>query len=92
MQLLQCKLKQNVFLNLVKSIEYSVSVINIVSSKPHPGLLPRTEIYFLLWTCADELLSLPNIRTFLPNPLPSDNEKDECTSNPIIVMRVCIFS
>ena len=39
--------------------------------------------FFLLSTCADELIPAPNVMTFLPNPLPSDKEKVPLTSNPI---------
>ena len=41
---------------------------------------------FLLSTCADELYmcrSTPNIITFLPNPLPLDNENLLRASNPV---------
>ena len=39
--------------------------------------------FFLLSVCAEELLSAPNIITFLTNLLPLYNEKDEHALNPI---------
>ena len=40
--------------------------------------------YFsLLSVCTEELLLTPNIITFLPNPLPSDNKNVWRVSNPI---------
>ena len=38
---------------------------------------------FLLLACVDELLLAPDNTTLLSNSLPSHNEKDESTSNPI---------
>ena len=38
---------------------------------------------FLLSICPDELISATNVITFLPNPLPSVNEKLLRASNPI---------
>ena len=57
---------------------------NVVSSKPSVGPLPRIKTpCFKLPICRDELISAPNIITFLLNPLPSDNEKLVHASNPI---------
>ena len=54
------------------------------SSNPCIGPLPRIKMsFFLLSTSTDELISAPNIITFLPNLVPSDNEKLLCASNPV---------
>ena len=69
---------------LTKFIACSFSAVSVVSSKPCVGPLPRIRIsFYLLPIYADELISAPNIITFLLNPLPLDNEKLPCTSNPM---------
>ena len=46
--------------------------------------LTRSKLsFFLLSTCTDELISAPNIITFFPNTLPSNNEKVPRASNLI---------
>ena len=56
-------------------VEYSVFSVMAVSSNPSTGPSPKTEIsFYLLSVCVEEPLSVPNIITFLPNPLPSQNE------------------
>ena len=62
-------------------IEYWVSVVDVVSSNPCVGHIPRIKI-FLLLICADELISAAKIMTFLAM-LPSGNENSERESNPI---------
>ena len=65
---LQCRLKQNLFLNEIKLIEYLLFVF-AASSNPCVGPSPRTKIYFfLLSVCVGELLSRPKTMTFLPIP------------------------
>ena len=54
-----------------KLIEYLASAFNVVSVNPWLGPLQRI-IFFPLSACTEELLSTPDIMTFLPNPLPSD--------------------
>ena len=45
---------------------------------------PKIRIsFFVLSTCLDELISAPNIVTFSPNLLLSDNKKRPTASNPI---------
>ena len=52
-------------------------------SNPCVGPLQESRyLFFLLSMCADEIISVPIIITFLPNPLPSDN-KIPFPSNPI---------
>ena len=69
-----CKLKQNFLLCSVKSIELFFSEINFVSHNLCVVLSPRIKIYFFwLSTCAEEPISTPNIITFLPNPLATEN-------------------
>ena len=47
-------------------MEYLASAVIVVSSNPHVGPSPRTEIIFpLLSICTDELLSTPKIVVFL---------------------------
>ena len=76
-------IKQNVLFDIEKLIEYWDSAVNVVSSNPCVGPIPRIKISFpLLSTCTDELKSTPKIMTFLP-PLPSGNENPERESNPI---------
>ena len=59
---------------LSKVMEQSFFSVSVVAFKASVGTLPRIKIsFFLLSICTDELLSVPNIITFLPNPLPSDN-------------------
>ena len=63
--------------------EYPFSAVNAVSVNPSSGPLPRIKIsFFLLSTCTYELISVPKIIKFLPNPLP-DNEKLPHASNSV---------
>ena len=65
-------------------IEYSTSLVNVLSSNPPVGPLLRIKIsFFLLSACREELLSTPNVITFLPNLLLPDNKKASHASNPI---------
>ena len=67
----------------MKFKEYLAFAVIVVSSNPSVGTSPGIKIsFFLVFACAEELLSAPNI-IFLPNPSPLDNEKAECASNPI---------
>ena len=57
-------------------IESLASALNVVSSNSYFGPLPKIKIsFFLLSGCTEELLSIPNIITFLPNPQLCENEK-----------------
>ena len=79
---LYCKLIENLFLVTVKLSEYISSVLSVCSN-PCAGLLPKIKIYFFLLTIfIDELISTSNIMTFLPNPVP-ENENVSFLSNPI---------
>lgn len=81
---LHYKLQQNFFHSSLKLIECLASVVSVVSPNSSVRPLPKTEIFFfLLSTCIEELLSTPNIVTFLRNPLPSDNKNVHCVSNPV---------
>ena len=63
-------------------VEYSASTVNVVSSNPRVGSLPRVNIsFFQLSACTEELLSTPNIMIVLQSPLPFVNEKNPSTSN-----------
>ena len=64
-------------------IEYFVSAVNVVSSKPCIVPLPRIMIFYpWLSISTDELISTSKIMTFLPK-LKSGNENSERESNPI---------
>ena len=64
-------------------IEYFVSAVNVVSSKPCIAPLPRIKIFYLLLSIStDELILTSKIMTFLPM-LKSGNENSERESNPI---------
>ena len=64
-------------------IEYFVSAVNVVSSKPCIGPLPRITIFYpLLSISTDELILTSKIMTFLPS-LTSGKENSESQSNPI---------
>ena len=66
-------------------IKYSFSTGSVVSFNPCVGPLPRVKIsVFLLSTCADELISAPNVITSLPIQLASGNKKLAPTSNSIL--------
>ena len=56
-------------------MEYFFFTINIVSSKPLVGHLPRIKMSFLLRIYTHELISELNTITFLTAPLPSDNKR-----------------
>ena len=59
------------------------SAVVVVLSNPCVGPSPRTNIYFfLLSECTDELLSIPEIKTFLPQSKPG-YEKSEQESNSL---------
>ena len=74
--LLQWKLNQNFFGCFVNITEYFFSAVSLVSSSFCVGLLPRIKILFFFFSIyINELISTQNIITFLPSPLPSDNEK-----------------
>ena len=63
----ECRLNTNLFPESVKLIEYFASAVNVVSSNPWVGPLPRIKIYFpVLSTFTDELISAPKIITFFP--------------------------
>ena len=65
-------------------MDYAAFAVNVASSNPCVRPLLRIKIsFFLLSACAEELLSAPNIITFLPSQLQSDNEKNPRESNPI---------
>ena len=64
----QYRLKENLFLGSVKLIKYAAFAINVVFPSPCVGSLLRMKISFLLLICTDELMSTPNIITFLSNP------------------------
>ena len=64
-------------------IEYFVSAVNVVSSKPCIVALPRIEIFYpLLSISTDELILTSKIMTLLPT-LKSSNENSERESNSI---------
>ena len=68
-----CRLKQNFLFDLEKLIEYWVSVVNVVSSYPCVGPLPRVKISFPLSSVwSNEPISTPKMTTFLPR-LPPGN-------------------
>ena len=75
-------LKQNFLLFSVKLIGYIFSALSVCSDRcVRP--LPRIKIsFFLLSIFVDELISTPNIITFLPVP-PLGYEKNPCLSNSI---------
>ena len=59
------------------NLEYWASAVDVVSSNPCVGTLPRIKILLILLSiCTDELISTPKIMTFIPT-LPSDNENSE---------------
>ena len=65
----------------VKLNEYYFSALSVCSN-PCVGSFPRIKIsFFLLSIFVNEVISTPNIITFLPTPLP--NEKLPCLLNPI---------
>ena len=58
-----------------------MSAVNVVSSNPRVGTIPRIKTsFFLLSLCTDKLISIPKIMTFLPM-LPSGNENSGRKSN-----------
>ena len=69
--------QKNFFNCSVKFIEYPFTAGNV------EPLLRIKKSLFLLSIYTDELISLPNIIMFLPNPLPSDCDKLPHTSNPL---------
>ena len=80
MLLLKCRLNTNLFPDYVKSILYLAPAVNVVSSNPSVGPLPRSKIsLFLLSICTDELIPAPKIMIFFP----SVNENSERESNPM---------
>ena len=80
--LLKWRLEQSFRFDLEKLIEYWTSAVNIVSSNPCVGPIPRNEKYFsLLSILTVEFISAAKIWTFLPMTL-SGNEKSERNSNP----------
>ena len=83
---------ENMFPCSLKLIEHSVSLVNVVSSHPCVGSLPRIKIPFLLSICTDELIFTPNIIAILPNPLPFGKEELSDALNPIFILiriRIC---
>ena len=63
---LYCRLNANLLFGFVKLIGCITSAVNVVSSNPWVGPLPRVRIsLFLLSTCTDELISTPKIMIFL---------------------------
>ena len=76
------QLKQKFLLCFAKLMEYVFSALS-VCSKPCVGPLPKIKMsFFLLSIFVDEVMSIPKIATFLPNPVPG-NQKLPCLSNPI---------
>ena len=71
----KCRLKQNFLFDHEKLIECLASAVNVVSSNPCVGSIPKINFsFFLLSICKDELISTPKIKTFLPM-LPSGYRK-----------------
>ena len=69
---LQCKLKQNFWYRSVKYIEFFFCSQHRIF---YTCIGPLLRIFFFsLSACTDALISPPNILTFLPNPLPPDNQ------------------
>ena len=60
-------------------IEYSSSAFNLIFVGP----LRRIISFFLLSTRTDELISAPNVITFLPTPQPFDSENLPRALNPV---------
>ena len=82
---MQCKFKPNFFCCSLKLREYSVYGVNVVSSNPFVGPLPRIKIFFFILSAfKEELLSNEYIITFLPNLLRLDKEKVPRVSNSIL--------
>ena len=54
---------------------YSDPEVNVVSFNLCVELLPRIRIFFSITNMHRCTQSAPNIVTFLPNPLPSDNKQ-----------------
>ena len=87
--LIYCRLKKNRLFDLKKLIEYWASAIKVVLSDPCVGPLPIIKIpLYLLSIYADELISAPEIITFLPT-LVSSNENESNTMTSICVF-ICI--
>ena len=64
----------NILFGCIKLIEYSAFAFNVASNYPCVGPSPRIKIsLFLLSTCTDELITAPEIVTFIPT-LPSGNK------------------
>ena len=79
---MRTSLLQNLFSCYLKLIQYSIYVINIVSSNQSVGPLPRIKrSFFLFSTYTDKLISTPNIITFLPIPLLCYNKTFSRASN-----------
>ena len=52
------------FFFLVTLIEYSTSVVNVISANSYVEALPRIKIsFFIISACTNELISAPNIIT-----------------------------
>lgn len=63
---------------------YSASTVNVVSSNPSVGHLPKIKISLILLSAYTEgLFSTSNINTFFPNQLTSDDDKVPRISNLI---------
>ena len=74
---LYCRLNVNLSPDCVKLIEYIASAVNVVSSNPYVGPLPRIKkSLFLISICKDLLISASKTMTFFPT-LPSVNEHSE---------------
>ena len=74
---LYCRLNVNLSPDCVKLIEYIASAVNVVSSNPYAGPLPRIKkSLFLISICKDLLISASKTMTFFPT-LPSVNEHSE---------------
>ena len=81
---------------MCKVNRYFASVVNVVTSNPCAGPLPRIKISFLLLSIwADELISTPRMITFL-STLPSGKEYSPQESNlmpwPVyLYLSRCVF-